>query len=79
MCPVDQSKRAAEGLGGRKAREGIKSKTVANLELDKTLEMSVVPGYDRKGSQIWLYLRSRLLKQIWISWRLARSATKRSL
>lgn len=38
MCPVDQSKRAAEGLGGRKARESIKSKTMANLELDKNLE-----------------------------------------
>jgi hypothetical protein len=60
MSPVDQSKRAAEGLGGRKARESIKSKIMANLELDKNLEMSVMPGYDRKVSQIWLYLRSLL-------------------
>jgi len=35
MSPVDQSKRAAEGLGGRKAHESIKSETMANLELDK--------------------------------------------
>jgi hypothetical protein len=62
MCPVDQSKRAAEGLGGRKARKSIKSKTMANLELDKNLEMSVMPRYDGKVSQIWLYLRSRLLR-----------------
>ena len=59
MCPVDQSKRAAEGLGGRKARKSIKSKTMANLELDKNLEMSVMPRYDGKVSQIW---RSRLLR-----------------
>jgi hypothetical protein len=62
MCLVDQSKRAAEGLGGRKARESIKSKTMANLELDKNLEMSVMPGYDGKVSQIWMYLRSPTLR-----------------
>jgi len=60
MSPVDQSKRAAKGLGDRKAHESIKTKTMANLELDKSLEMSVMPGYDRKVSQIWLYLRSLL-------------------
>jgi len=60
MCLVDQSKRQAERLGSRTARESIKSKTMANLELDKNLEMSVMPGDDRKVSQVWLYLRSRL-------------------
>jgi hypothetical protein len=52
MSLVDQSKRTAEGLGGRKTCESIRSKTMADLELEKNLKMSVMPGYDRKISQI---------------------------